>query len=116
VGLWALRVSSWCGVDLSGAKSLTRPPTPSLRLSARRIGCRGWPATAVTSLQAPLQHRPDAPLSDGPWMQVVAQCRSFVARAGGLQSDAVQEWLRMTIKTETPRVNLLSLVSTPTPL
>ena len=49
-------------------------------------------------------------------MQVVAQCRSFVARAGGLQSDAVQEWLRMTIKTETPRVNLLSLVSTPTPL
>jgi hypothetical protein len=49
-------------------------------------------------------------------MQVVAQCRSFVARAEGLQSDAVQEWLRMTIKTETPRVDLLSSVSTPTPL
>jgi hypothetical protein len=46
VGLWALRVSSWWGVNLSGAKSLTRPPTPRLRLSARGIGCRGWPATA----------------------------------------------------------------------
>ena len=45
--------------------------------------------------------------------QVVTQCRNLIAGAGGLESFAVQEWLRMTIKTDTPRLDLLSSVASP---
>ena len=45
--------------------------------------------------------------------QVITQCRNLIAGAGGLESFAVQEWLRMTIKTDTPRLDLLSSVAFP---
>jgi hypothetical protein len=45
--------------------------------------------------------------------QVVTHCRNLIAGAGGLESFAVQEWLRLTIKTDTPRLDLLSSAAAP---